>query len=253
MDTVFLDSTIVTAAAENGPVVVALSGGVDSSLVAFRAHILLGDKVEAVTISSALIPARERERATAIARHIGIQHSILPIDLLEDKDVRANKADRCYHCKRRILGSINDRYGRECVIMDGTNGDDDPTRPGLRALAEFGAISPLRVSGWTKTMVRHCAREFGLPNWDTPSESCLAARIPHGTPLDQVPLQQVEILESFFHENGIPTLRVYLDNLVATVEHESQYADIVDKIDDNLAALIKQIGLRSYRCREWTP
>lgn len=234
------------------PVVIALSGGVDSALVAAAAYQALGGRCVAVTANSELTQGRDFTRAVEIAEYIGIEHHPLCIRVLENPQVRRNAEDRCYHCKRAIFELMQLEYGDECSILDGTNADDDPSRPGLRAVWEFGVFSPLKDVGLTKAQVREAARDIGLPNWDAPSESCLATRIPCGIPLSGTGLDKVQTMESFFHAHGVETLRAYHDNLVATVVFMPQYTDIMNKKRDSFAALIKRIGLRSYVFKEWS-
>lgn len=236
----------------SGPVVVALSGGVDSSLVAHAALAACGDATTAVTVRSEVTPRRDFDRAVRLARHIGLPHAKALVRVLEDRDVVRNGPDRCYYCKRAIFRALRRSYGEHAVILDGTNAEDDPARPGLRAVREFGVLSPLRACGLDKAAIRRLAREVGLPSWDTPSESCLATRLPVGTPLSVEALARVEAMETFFHARGVETLRARHDNLMATVEHLPQYADIMEKNRDSFAALIKEIGLRSAEFKEWT-
>lgn len=231
--------------------VVALSGGVDSGLVAAAAHAALGERALAVTVLSELTPIRDRKRAESIARHVGIAHRILRVSVLFDEDVRMNGPRRCYHCKKQIFQAIINEYGQDCLLMDGTNGDDDRSRPGLLAANELGVYSPLDEAGFAKSSVREVARNQGLPNWDTPSESCLATRIQTGTELTAQGLKQVETLETFFHDLGVETLRVRHDNLVAIVEYLPQFSEIVEKNRDKFVALTRRIGLRSCEFKEW--
>ena len=186
-----------------------------------------------------------------VAEWIGIEHHPLLLRPLEEPGVRNNGPDRCYACKRALFRTLRLEYGDRCLLLDGTNADDDPARPGLRAVRESGVISPLARCGLTKEAVRALAREAGLPNWDRPSESCLATRIPTGTVLTPEALALVEKLETYFHERGIPSLRVRHDNLVATVEYPAQYAEIIEKHRDNFVAETRRIGLRSCRFKEW--
>lgn len=232
-------------------VVIALSGGVDSGLVAYAAHRAVGTKAVAVTVRSELTPRRDFTRAVEVAEHIGVEHHPLPLRMLDNALLRCNNDDRCYHCKKQILQMLSE-YGDSSLIVDGTNADDDPSRPGLRAVQELGVRSPLAETGLRKQEVRALAREIGLPNWNAPSESCLATRIPTGIPLSSRALEMVQAMESFFHDRGVETLRASHDNLVATVRYISQYTEIIDKNRDNFAALVEQIGLRSFIFEEWT-
>ncbi len=232
--------------------VVALSGGVDSGLAAFGAYRALGERAVAVTVVSELTPKRDLEQAVSVARHIGIRHHRIEIDILQSPQVRTNGPDRCYHCKRAIFQAMEETFGPECVFIDGTNADDDTSRPGLRAIKEYSVFSPLCEAGMGKATVLSMARKVGLPNWDAPSGSCLATRIAHGVELTSDGLQQVETVESYCHSLGVDTLRVRLDNLVAIVEHLPQYTNILNKNRDKVVALAHRIGLRSCEFKEWT-
>ena len=246
--------TITGTMADRDPghdrIIVSLSGGVDSSLVAAAALHAFGSRVVGVTVHSELTIPRDFTRAVEVAEHLGIEHHPLPLRMLEDKLVRRNSEERCYHCKKRIFKTMILEYGDDCMIMDGTNAEDDPARPGLGAAKEFGVFSPLAELGVGKQKVRQLARQIGLPNWNWPSESCLATRIPFGIPLSQDRLDKVDAMESFFHGLGIKSLRARHDNLVATVEYLPQYAEIIEKNRDKFAALIERIGLRSFIVRE---
>ncbi|MBG0790583.1 MAG: ATP-dependent sacrificial sulfur transferase LarE [Desulfovibrionaceae bacterium] len=250
MDLEFLVARL-TEAVDGGWAVVALSGGVDSGLVALAARKALGTGCVAATAVSELTPARELGRAEALARHIGLPFRAVPVSVLGDPLVRANGPDRCYHCKRLIFRVLREEFGPDAVFFDGTNADDDPHRPGLKALREHGVRSPLREAGLGKRAVRELARRAGLPNHDTPSESCLATRIPRGIALDADNLKVVECLESQCHEMGADTLRVHYDNLVAIMEYLPQYADIMEQNRDSLMALALRIGVGSCLFKEY--
>lgn len=234
-------------------IVVAMSGGVDSGLVAYAAYKALGDASVAVTVHSELTADRDGIRAAAVAEYIGIPHEVLSVSVLGDPVVSKNESDRCYRCKLSIFRTMIEQYGNETLILDGTNADDDPARPGLRAVREFSVFSPLQEAGIVKTEVREMAKKAGLPNWDAPSESCLATRFPVGATLTQESLQLVQAMESYFHGLGVETLRCSHDNLMATVSYLPQYAKIIDENRDNFMALIKKIGLRSCTFKEWAP
>lgn len=231
--------------------VIALSGGVDSGLVAHAAHAALGDKCVAVTVQSEFTTPRDFTRAVQIAEYIGIEHHPLIMRMLTDENVRQNGRERCYYCKRAIFRMMRFEYGDHSLFMDGTNADDDPHRPGRRAIQEFGVFSPLEEAGLSKESVRMVARTVGLPNWNTPSESCLATRLPAEAALDAEGLERVRAMESFFHERGVETLRAYHDNLMATVTFKPEYADIMDKNRDKFMALITRLGLHSFTYKIW--
>ena len=252
MDVDDLIRCIADKAGETRQVVVALSGGVDSGLTAWAAHAAVGHRALAATVASELTPARETGRAGEVAGQIGIGFRPIEISVLHDLCVRANEPDRCYHCKRLIFSVLSESFGPDTLFIDGTNADDDPLRPGLKALKEYNVFSPLRETGLGKADIRALARSVGLPNWNTPSESCLAARIPHGTPLDADALRVVEALEAHCHSLGVETLRVHYDDMVAIVEYLPQYAEIMNKNRESVVALGRRIGVRSCRFKEWT-
>jgi len=252
MDFKELTELISSRCSGRDQVVIAMSGGVDSSLVAAASHKALGGRLVAVTVHSELTANRDFTRAVEVAEHIGIEHHPLLVRVLDDSGVRRNAEDRCYHCKKNIFAMMVLEYGDDTLIIDGTNADDDPARPGLRAVREYGVFSPLAEAGIGKAKVRELARTIGLPNWDTPSESCLATRIPVGIELDQDNLNKVQVMETFFHKQGVSTLRARHDNLVATVEYLPQFTEIMNKNRDKFAALVEKIGLRSYIFKEWS-
>lgn len=206
----------------------------------------------AVTVCSELTADGDFTRAVEVAEQIGIEHHPLCLRMLELEGVRRNGADRCYHCKKAIFQMMRLEYGDDCLLVDGTNDDDDPNRPGLRAAREQGVYHPLKEAGLTKADVRTMARMAGLANWDAPSESCLATRLATGVPLSREGLDKVRVMESFLRERGVERLRARHDNLVATVEYPAQCSEIIDKHRDSLAALIKRIGLGSCELREWS-
>lgn len=184
-----------------GDVAVALSGGVDSSLLAVLAHEALGRRAVAVTIESPLLSADERADAGRLAAQVGIRHEVLPMDELEDAGFVANPRDRCYLCKRMRLEAVV-RWAAERGIpwvLDGSNADDrGDYRPGMKALAEFSSVrSPLLEAGMTKAEVRAAARAMGLFTWNKPARACLASRIPYGEPVTAEALRRVEAAERF--------------------------------------------------------
>jgi len=204
-------------------VVVAFSGGVDSSTVAAIAHRALGEEAVACTAVSETLPAEEYEEAVRVADEIGVRHEVVEYSELEDEGFVENDTDRCYHCRTGRLGevfSLADELGFE-TVADGTNAsDEDPEahRPGLRAVDEMGAYSPLLEHGVAKDEVREMARELGLSVWDKPSMACLSSRIPHGTRVTEERLSRVERAERVLREHGFDQFRVRDHDEVARVE-----------------------------------
>ncbi|RLF22900.1 MAG: ATP-dependent sacrificial sulfur transferase LarE, partial [Thermoprotei archaeon] len=165
-----------------GPVVVAFSGGVDSSVVLATAVIALGsEKVIAVTAISPTYPEEDLEWAKRIVKLLGVKHILVKTDELSDPNFIRNPPNRCYFCKKSLIDRLM-RIAREHhakVIVEGTNASDlTGHRPGFLALKEAGVRSPLAEVGITKEEVRAIAKALGLPNWNKPSMACLASRIP---------------------------------------------------------------------------
>lgn len=199
----------------DGAAAVAYSGGVDSSLALFAASRALGQKALGVHVRSEFVCAAERQRAEAVAaflaREAGARVVTRTVSVLADANVRANPADRCYLCKRLVMAEVRAAaqagLGPGAVVAEGTNADDEADRPGRRAVAEAGVLSPLEKCGLAKRDVRELARLIGLPNADDPSNSCLATRVPSGHELSFKRLTAVEGMERAARELGLADLR----------------------------------------------
>ena len=175
-----LATHIAERSGESGCAAVALSGGVDSGLVAAATKLALGPRAVACTVVTEMTQERDKERAIEVAGRIGIEHRLIEVSALAVPEVRRNLEDRCYYCKSLVFRTMKEAFGNECLLLDGTNADDSPDRPGLKAVSEFKVLSPLADLGLGKSHIRALAFDAGLPNWETPSESCLATRIPQG-------------------------------------------------------------------------
>jgi len=194
-----------------GSTVVALSGGVDSSYLAARAHRVLGDRALAVTADSESLAEEQRRTASELVRRLGIPHRFVRTGELADERYRRNDADRCYYCKAELfrqLGSLAAREGYACVAYGLIIDDLGERRPGRRAAEEAGARTPLVEAGMTKADVRAASRLMGLPTWDMPASPCLASRLPAGTPVTPEALRRVDRAETALRDLGFRELRV---------------------------------------------
>lgn len=204
-----------------GSVVVAYSGGVDSTVLASVASGILGTKALAVTASSPIHPASETRLAVSLAHHLGIRHMVIETRELGDPAFTANDAQRCYYCKRALFAELT-RLAEEAellAVIEGTNYDDlYRDRPGIRAAQELRVRSPLADLGIGKAAVRSLARDRGLPNWDKPPFSCLATRIPHGTPVTVEVLERIGRAEQLLAEMGLSQPRVHHEGSAARIE-----------------------------------
>lgn len=204
-----------------GRALVAMSGGVDSSLVASLAYSALGDGATAVTLVGPAVSRPEVERAQRAAAAIGIRHVLVPVDPLVRAEYRENGPDRCYHC-RSIETSVLRKFGAERGIvqyLDGVQQDDlSDDRPGLRAMDEAGFQHPLLWAGWRKWDVRAEAKRRGLPNWDQPSDACLSSRVAHGEPVSRELLERIEAAERAVTSLGFRRVRVRVRAGAARIE-----------------------------------
>ncbi len=204
-----------------GPALVALSGGVDSSLVASLAHEALGDRAVAVTVANSALAPRESRLAARVAASIGIAHTVLGAEPLDRPEYRANGPDRCYFCRAVETAALRSYGGSHGVAqyLDGIHLDDlADDRPGIRAVNEAGFSHPLLWAGWAKRNVREIARTRGLPNWDRPSDACLASRVARGERIDAELLARVDTAEEFLLAQGFRRVRVRTRAGAARVE-----------------------------------
>jgi uncharacterized protein len=224
---------------ELGSVVVAYSGGVDSSLVLKASHEELGSGALGVIGRSDSYAARELELALAQAAAFGARVEIVTTGELADPNFRSNPADRCYHCKSELYRELEAvaRRHRAAAILDGTIADDlADWRPGRRAAAESRVRSPLAELGFTKADVRSAARSLGLDSHDKPASPCLASRIPYGTEITAEKLGQVERAEGLLRDAGFREMRVRHHG--ATARIEVPLADLPRLLEPELRARV---------------
>jgi pyridinium-3,5-biscarboxylic acid mononucleotide sulfurtransferase len=227
--------------------VVALSAGVDSSLVALLAHRALGDSAVAVTGQSESLPPEELEVAKNTARTIGIRHMIVKTNELENPDYSANPENRCYYCKETLyseLRTIADSLELE-AIFDGTQVDDlRDDRPGLQAAREVDVVSPLLAASFSKAEVREATRLLGLSVWDKPAMPCLSSRVVHGEEITPEKLNMIGQAELYIRQlTGVRNLRVRYASRLARIEVSPEERkklfdeDVFDQIDRELRRL----------------
>ncbi|MGH7261451.1 MAG: ATP-dependent sacrificial sulfur transferase LarE [Nitrospiraceae bacterium] len=205
-------------------VLVAFSGGIDSTLVLKVAHDALGARALAVTAVSPTFPDVELEWTRTLVSEIGARHRIVETDQLQVPAFVQNDASRCFHCKTdlyQLLGNLRQELSMRAVV-DGTNLDDlGDERPGHAAAREWGVRSPLVEAGLSKIEVRELARDLKLSNWDKPAAACLSSRIQRGTPITVEKLSRVERAEAFLLGQGFRQVRVRDSDGAARVEVDS--------------------------------
>lgn len=204
-----------------GSVLVALSGGVDSSVVAAAAQEALGPRALAVTLTGPAVGSEEVEMAREVARRIGIRHEVVEVDPLQDPQYAANPRNRCYYCRRVEGGALVALAHARGIaaVVDGLHQDDlTDDRPGRQAMDERGVRHPLVDASLGKREVREMAQAHGLPNWDAPANSCLASRIAHGEPVTAELLSRVGAAERAIKTHGFRLVRVRTSRGSARIE-----------------------------------
>ena len=204
-----------------GSAAVAFSGGVDSTFLLHEACKVLGDQAVAVTMKLNSVPAREIEESKDFCTSRGIRQVIVERDQFAAPGFADNPKDRCYWCKTYLFSSLGElaKEHQIAYIIDGTNfSDTKGYRPGLKALAELGVVSPLKEAALTKEEIRLLSEKEGLPTWNKPSFACLATRFPYGARITEEKLHAVEAAEQLLFDLGFPQFRVRCHGDIARIE-----------------------------------
>lgn len=232
-------------------VVVAFSGGVDSTFLAAAAHRVLGTKALAVTAVSASYAAGELENARALADRIGISMEVVHTREMENPDYVKNEPDRCYHCKTALadkLDEVIEKYGgRYRFLVYGAIADDvGDFRPGMTAARDRDVRAPMVEVGLTKVDIRLLSRNWELPTWDRPASACLSSRISYGTPVTAEALSMVDRAEAYLKTLGFSLVRVRHHDDIARIEVSSEEIGrfFLDGLVDRVVARLKEIGYR---------
>jgi uncharacterized protein len=232
-----------------GRLLVAFSGGVDSSYLALAAHRALGADALAVTAVSPSYPAHHRAAACEVVARFGLAHRFVETREMESADYRANDRDRCYHCKSElflVLGRLRDAEGFRAVAYGVNTDDTGDFRPGHRAARERGVLSPFLDVGLSKSEIRALSRAAGLPTADLPASACLASRLPYGTEVTPERLRQVEEGEARLRALGFRQVRLRHHGDVARIEVDP--AELPRALEPAMAraiaAAVKPLGFR---------
>jgi uncharacterized protein len=228
-----------------GRVLVAFSGGVDSTLLVFMAHKILGNKALAVTAVSATYPGRELAVARKLARRYGLVHKVIRSQEFSDKNFTGNTPRRCYYCKKELFGQLKKIAAKYNInlVADAANIDDlKDYRPGTKAAKELGVRHPLQEAGFRKADIRQLSRKLGLPNWNKPAQACLASRLPYGTALREDKLRQIGQAEELLLRLGMGQVRVRDHGAIARIEVDRRDFAKVMKNRKRILAGFKKMG-----------
>ena len=229
---------------------VAMSAGVDSTVVAKAAYMAFGENSVAVTATSASLASGELNDARRIATEIGIAHRVIETNEFANPLYIQNSKDRCYHCKTELysqLDGLSDSLDVQ-VVFNGTNIDDlGDYRPGLKAASEHSVVSPLAECSMNKADVRSLAEGWDLPTWDKPASPCLSSRIAYGEEVTAERLQMVDLAEQWLKEKGFPNLRVrYHRGDIARIEVPVDQIEsvVANELRTPLVTYLKEIGFK---------
>jgi uncharacterized protein len=242
-----------------GSLLVAYSGGVDSSLLLKVAHDVLGRNVLAVIAASDTYSKEERDGAVKFAKKFGVKYKVIKTDEFNDENFISNPPKRCYYCKKELFSALVKIAKKEGIkyVADGSNVSDlSDYRPGTNASKEFGIKSPLKEAGFTKDDIRQLSKQLKLPTWNKPALACLASRVPYGMRITKKILDKIAKGEKYLRSLGLSQIRVRHHGNLARIEVEKEalmslveegFADRIDKKFRDLGYTYVTIDVGGYR------
>lgn len=230
-------------------VIVAYSGGVDSSYVAYVANEELGPRAVCITGQSASLPAYQRQEMDRVVNRFGFRHEVIQTEELDNPGYRANNSDRCFFCKDELytkLEAVARSRGIRHIVDGSTTDDLDDYRPGRQAATQHAVRSPLIEAGLNKSEVRELSRKAGLPTWDKPASPCLSSRIAYGTTVTIERLSKVDRGEEILREFGFREFRVRHHDQLVRLEIAPAEMDRVlrREVVDELAKRFRELGFK---------
>jgi uncharacterized protein len=226
-------------------VVVAYSGGVDSTLVVVAAHRVLGQRALAVTALSPALAAREFQEATSLAQRFGFAHRIINTNEMGREGYVSNSPQRCYFCKTELYSQLEQLAAEEGYqwVANGANTDDrGDYRPGMQAASEHRVRSPMVEAGLDKAAVRQLAKELDIPIWDKPAQPCLSSRLPYGTPVTLESLSKIERAEDFLRSLGLREFRARHHDRLCRIEVGEGEMETAFHLREEIVQSLKKIG-----------